>query len=175
MEETLGELCEVPKCLLWRGLRPHCPLYNVSCIFFNKCLFSLVHGWTLSGQTSCNLSDFYLHHKLFSSYNDSTLRRMFFQPTLYFGHFSMRTHSCTSLFFKLHDIFLYGHTIIHSETGFVSFILQMRRYASDRLCHLSKVTQLVSDRAQASSRPSWLWSPRSHFKHAVFILHVSIN
>ena len=39
VEETLGELCEVPRCLLWRGLRPHCPVYSVlvSCIFFNKC------------------------------------------------------------------------------------------------------------------------------------------
>ena len=35
----LGELCEVPRCLLWRGLRLHCPVYNVSCIFFNKCLY----------------------------------------------------------------------------------------------------------------------------------------
>ena len=34
----LGELCEVPRCLLWRGLTYHCPMYNVSCIFFNKCL-----------------------------------------------------------------------------------------------------------------------------------------
>ena len=35
----LGELYEVPRCLLWRGLRCHCPVYNVSCIFFNKCLY----------------------------------------------------------------------------------------------------------------------------------------
>ena len=28
----LGELCEVPRCLLWRGPRRHCPMYNVSCI-----------------------------------------------------------------------------------------------------------------------------------------------
>ena len=35
----LGELCEVPKCLLWRGLRCHCPMYNVSCIFFSTCLY----------------------------------------------------------------------------------------------------------------------------------------
>ena len=35
----LGELCEVPRCLLWRGLRRHCSIYNVSCIFFNKCLY----------------------------------------------------------------------------------------------------------------------------------------
>ena len=25
----LAELCEVPRCLLWRGLRHHCPVYNV--------------------------------------------------------------------------------------------------------------------------------------------------
>ena len=37
--EMLGELCEVPKCLFWRGLRCHCPMYNVSCIFFNKSLY----------------------------------------------------------------------------------------------------------------------------------------
>ena len=30
----LGELCEVPRCLLWRGLRCHCPMYNVSCILY---------------------------------------------------------------------------------------------------------------------------------------------
>ena len=28
----LGQLCEVPKGLLWRGLRHHCSVYNVSCI-----------------------------------------------------------------------------------------------------------------------------------------------
>ena len=50
---TLGELCEVPRCLLWRGLRCYCPMDSVSCIFFNKCLFFLVHGWILTGQTSC--------------------------------------------------------------------------------------------------------------------------
>ena len=37
----LGELCEVPRCLLWRGLRHHCPTYSISCIFFNKCLYFL--------------------------------------------------------------------------------------------------------------------------------------
>ena len=30
----LGELCEVPRWLLWRGLRHHCPTYNVSCILY---------------------------------------------------------------------------------------------------------------------------------------------
>ena len=28
----LGELCVVPRCPLWRRLRRHCPMYNVSCI-----------------------------------------------------------------------------------------------------------------------------------------------
>ena len=32
----LGELFEVPRCLLWRGLRCHCSIYNVSYIL---CLF----------------------------------------------------------------------------------------------------------------------------------------
>ena len=35
----LRELCEAPRCLLWRGLRHHCPMYNVSCVFFYKCLY----------------------------------------------------------------------------------------------------------------------------------------
>ena len=37
----LAELCEVPRCLLWRGLRGHRPMYKflVSWIFFNKCLY----------------------------------------------------------------------------------------------------------------------------------------
>ena len=30
----LGELCEVPKCLLWRGLRCHCLMYKVSCVSY---------------------------------------------------------------------------------------------------------------------------------------------
>ena len=33
------ELCEVPRRLLWRRLRHHCPMYNISCILFNKCLY----------------------------------------------------------------------------------------------------------------------------------------
>ena len=33
VEEMLVELCEVPTCLLWRGLRC-CPMYNVSCILY---------------------------------------------------------------------------------------------------------------------------------------------
>ena len=34
VEEVLRELCEVPRFLLWRGLRHHCPVYNVSCILY---------------------------------------------------------------------------------------------------------------------------------------------
>ena len=30
----LGELCEVSRCLLWRGLRYHCLMYNVSCVLY---------------------------------------------------------------------------------------------------------------------------------------------
>ena len=29
-----GELCEVPGCIIWRGLRHHCPMYNVSGILY---------------------------------------------------------------------------------------------------------------------------------------------
>ena len=46
----LGELCEVPRYLLWRGLRCHCPMCNIYCIFFNKHFFFIVPGWILSGQ-----------------------------------------------------------------------------------------------------------------------------
>ena len=35
----LGEPQEVPRYSLWRGLRCHCPVYSVSCIFLNKCLY----------------------------------------------------------------------------------------------------------------------------------------
>ena len=30
----LRELCEVPRCLLWMGLRSHCPMYSVSCLLY---------------------------------------------------------------------------------------------------------------------------------------------
>ena len=33
------ENCVRAQGLLWRGLRHHCPMYNVSCIFFHKCLY----------------------------------------------------------------------------------------------------------------------------------------
>ena len=49
------ELCEVPRCLLGRGLRYHCPLYNVSCILYllqQMSPFLTVHGWIVSGQAS---------------------------------------------------------------------------------------------------------------------------
>ena len=36
-----GELCEVPRCLLWRdwGVNVLCTMFLVSCVFFNKCLY----------------------------------------------------------------------------------------------------------------------------------------
>ena len=41
VEEMLGELCEVPRCLLCRdwGIIVLCTMFLVSCIFFNKCLY----------------------------------------------------------------------------------------------------------------------------------------
>ena len=42
----LGELREVPRCLLCRELRHHCPMYNVSCIFFSKRLY---FSWYMAG------------------------------------------------------------------------------------------------------------------------------
>ena len=51
----LGELCEVLRCPLWRGLRHHCPRYNVSCIMYllqQMSLFFILHGWVPSRQTS---------------------------------------------------------------------------------------------------------------------------
>ena len=49
----LGELCEVPKCLLWRGLRCHCPVYNIFLYLLQWMpLFFIEHGWILSGQKS---------------------------------------------------------------------------------------------------------------------------
>ena len=43
-ENTTGQLMATGRTmwgwsLLWRGLRHHCPVYNVSCILFNKCLY----------------------------------------------------------------------------------------------------------------------------------------
>ena len=35
----LGKLCEVPRCLLWRGLGVIVLMFLVSWIFFNKCLY----------------------------------------------------------------------------------------------------------------------------------------
>ena len=54
VEETLGKLCEVPRCLVCSGLRHHCPMYNVSCIFYllhHMSLVFILHGWIPSGQT----------------------------------------------------------------------------------------------------------------------------
>ena len=39
MEQLMGELYEVTRCLLGRELRHHCLMDNISCIFFNKCFY----------------------------------------------------------------------------------------------------------------------------------------
>ena len=49
------ENCEVPMCLLWRGLRHHCPIYNVSCILHllqQMSVLFILHGQIPSGPTS---------------------------------------------------------------------------------------------------------------------------
>ena len=39
----LGELCEVPRCLVWRGLRHHCPMYVfLLCMYMEVALTYLV-------------------------------------------------------------------------------------------------------------------------------------
>ena len=38
VEKMLEELCDVPRCLLWRSTIALCTMFLVSCIFFNKCL-----------------------------------------------------------------------------------------------------------------------------------------
>ena len=42
----LGELYEVLRCLHWRGLMCHCPMYNVSCILYLLQQMSLVFNST---------------------------------------------------------------------------------------------------------------------------------
>ena len=51
----LGELREVPRYLLWRGLRHHCPMYSVSCMLYllqSMSLFFILHSWIPSRLTS---------------------------------------------------------------------------------------------------------------------------
>ena len=52
----LGDLCEVPRCPLWRGLSHPCPVYNVSCIFFNKYLYfsNCMGGYFLDRPRACD-------------------------------------------------------------------------------------------------------------------------
>lgn len=83
---------------------------------------------------------------------------MFFQSTLYLGHFSMRTHSSTSFFFQViyyfpiwphHNSFRGRHCYFHFTVEEIS---------SNRLCNLSKVTQLI--RGRAGTRPTWACVPK---------------
>ena len=45
VEEILRELCEVPRWLLWRGLRHHCPVHNIFCIFPSRNVSSFHITW----------------------------------------------------------------------------------------------------------------------------------
>ena len=50
----LGELCEAQGTYFewdW-GVIVVCTMFLVSCVFFNKCLFFILHSWLLSGQAS---------------------------------------------------------------------------------------------------------------------------
>ena len=60
-ENVMGQLMVTgrtvwgPKCLLRRGMRCQCPMYNVSCILYPlqyMSLFFILHDWIPSGQTS---------------------------------------------------------------------------------------------------------------------------
>ena len=64
-ENTTGQLMVIgrtvwgtpqpQKCLLWRGLRHHYPMYSVSCVLYLlqwMSLFFILYGWIPSGQTS---------------------------------------------------------------------------------------------------------------------------
>ena len=75
------ELCEVPSCLLWRELRTHYPMHNASCIciFFNKCLFFILHGWILARQTRYIRR---LYHFIVSENNRLVLQFIYFEKLL---------------------------------------------------------------------------------------------
>ena len=45
----LGELCEVPRCLPWRGLRRCCPVYNVSCILYILHIINVYFSYYMAG------------------------------------------------------------------------------------------------------------------------------
>ena len=55
---AIGRTVWDPRCLVWRRLRHHCPMYNVSCIF-NKCLYFSYYtaGYLLYRLCTCSLSN----------------------------------------------------------------------------------------------------------------------
>ena len=59
----MGELCEVPRCLIWRGLRHHCPMYSVSCILYLLQQMSLYFYSTWLGTFWTDL----VHHRIFKA------------------------------------------------------------------------------------------------------------
>ena len=50
-----------------------CTMFLVSCIFFNKCLFFMLHGWIPSGQTSYFIADNILRVSYVSSHLPFTI------------------------------------------------------------------------------------------------------
>ena len=52
---TTGPPMVISRCLLWRGLRQHCPVYNVSCVLYLLQRLSLLHStWLDSFWTGLN-------------------------------------------------------------------------------------------------------------------------
>ena len=49
----LGEVCEVPRCLLWRGIIFLCRMFLVTYFLLQMSLFFILYGWIPSGHTSC--------------------------------------------------------------------------------------------------------------------------
>ena len=93
----LGELCEVLRCLLWRGLRRHCSVYNVSCIF-NNCLYF-----------SCYMAGYFLD-RLFYVYIPGTLCGLqslsvycliLYRNLFIFSHLKSRSVFCPFLLYFL--------------------------------------------------------------------------
>ena len=69
-ENTMGQLMAIRKTVRSQGAYFEgdwgiiilCARFLVSCIFFNKCLFFILHGWTPSEQTSCNTKGYFIGH-----------------------------------------------------------------------------------------------------------------
>ena len=78
----MEELCEVPRCLLWRGLTHHCPIYNVSCIFFSKCLYFSYYmaGCILDRSHMCSFLEYIVSAATMFCFNRTALRTLQITP-----------------------------------------------------------------------------------------------